>query len=80
MRFAPNPHGSMRRQIQPNAAVVIFGAATKLDTGKEPVPVLSQRSSGRSVGSTTVSRAVNMNGAEVRLAATWSLDERGMSG
>jgi hypothetical protein len=55
-------------------------AAKRLDTSPEGVLALSQQSSGRFGGSTTVHHAVNMNGAEVRLAATWSLDERGMSG
>jgi uncharacterized membrane protein len=52
-----------------NAVAVTFAVA-RLDTKPEHVLALSQRSSGRFGGSTTVSPAGNMNGAEVRFVGT----------
>ncbi len=65
----------MRRQIQTSAVAAMFVVVMKLDTSPEPVPALSQRSSGRFGGNTSVRLAVNTDGAEVRVAATWSHDE-----
>ncbi len=60
----------MKLQIQASAVVATSDAAKRRDTSPEPVPALSQRSSGRFGGSATVPLAVNMDGAEVRVAAT----------
>jgi len=52
-----------------NAVAVTFAVA-RLDTKPEHAQALLQRSSGHSDGSTTARRAVNIDGAEVRLEAT----------
>src|SRR5215831_202597 len=65
----------MKRQIQIGAVAAMFDAVKKLDTNPEHVLAQPQRSSGRFGRSTTVRLAVNMDGAKVRLAATWSLVE-----
>jgi len=57
----------MKRWIQANAVAGMSDAVKKLDTKPEHAQALSQRSSGRSDGSTTVRLAVNMGGVEVRL-------------
>jgi len=46
-------------------------AARKLATNLADVPDPSQRSFGRFGGSITVSRAANMDGAGLKLRATW---------
>ena len=60
----------MKLQILINAVAAMFDAAMKLDTSRGHVWALSQRNSGRFAGSTTVRRAVNMDGAALRLAVT----------
>ena len=49
----------------------MFDAAKKLDTNLADVPDQSQRSFGRFGGSTIASGAVNMDGAGLKLRATW---------
>jgi hypothetical protein len=69
----------MKRQIQTNAAAVTFDVATKPGIAQVRAHALLLPSSGPSGGSTTANRAVNTDGAELKLGATWSLDEREMS-
>ena len=69
-KSVPNSPGSTRRQTLISAAAAMFAAVKRLDINREHVSRLSQRSSGHSDGSTTARRAVNMDGAEVRLEAT----------
>src|SRR5215472_7824536 len=54
----------------------MFDAAKKVDTSRERVVALSQRSSGRFGGSTTLRLAANMRGAVPKRVGTWSPADR----
>jgi hypothetical protein len=60
----------MKHQIRTDAAVAMFDAARKLDTGQEIALALSQRSSGRFGGSIIANRVVSTNGVELQRVAT----------
>jgi len=59
----------MKCQSRTSVAAATFDAAKKLDTDPKHVPKLWQQGSERFDKSTTVRRALNMNGAEARLVA-----------
>jgi hypothetical protein len=59
----------MKRQILTNAAAATFDVVKKLGTSPEHVRPLSQRSSGRFRGSTTVRPAASTDGAALKRVA-----------